>query len=63
MGEMISSLSGGEANYAIIGCGVEGLKAAKDKVAANEGQQHMGVHSPLHCMLRMMQGSLEAMAM
>ena len=24
MGEMISSLSGGEANYAIIGCGVEG---------------------------------------
>ena len=24
MGEMISSLTGGEANYAIIGCGVEG---------------------------------------
>ena len=51
------------AMHGALGCGVEGLKAAKDKVVASEGQQHMGVHSPLHCMLRMMQGSLEAMDM
>ena len=51
------------AMHGALGCGVEGLKAAKEKVAASEGQQHMGVHSPLHCMLRMMQGSLEAMDM
>lgn len=68
VGGLFNSMTAGTtlgfaAMHGALGCGVEGLKAAKDKVAANEGQQHMGVHSPLHCMLRMMQGSLEAMDM
>lgn len=49
------------AMHGMLGCGVEGLKAAQDKMTEASGDGNGGTPSPLHCMLRLMQGSLEAM--